>query len=111
MPLDYKLKNGDIVEIVTTKGEHGPSRDWLNVVRTSHAREKIRQWFKRQERDENIAHGRESIDRELRRLARTIMGAVGQDRMLEIARVYKLRDPRRLLRGGRLRRGRARSRS
>ena len=42
VPLDYRLKNGDIVEIVTTKGEHGPSRDWLNVVRTSHAREKIR---------------------------------------------------------------------
>ena len=72
VPLDYRLKNGDIVEIVTTKGEHGPSRDWLNVVRTSHAREKIRQWFKRQERDENIVHGRESLERELRRLARTL---------------------------------------
>ncbi|MFI5258955.1 MAG: RelA/SpoT family protein [Candidatus Limnocylindrales bacterium] len=89
VPLDYKLQNGDIVEIVTTKGEHGPSRDWMNVVRTSHAREKIRQWFKRQERDENIAHGRESLERELRRLARTSLGAVGQDRILEIARLYK----------------------
>ena len=89
VPLDYKLKNGDIVEIVTTKGEHGPSRDWMNLVRTSHAREKIRQWFKRQERDENIAHGRESLERELRRLARTNLGAVGEDRILEIARAYK----------------------
>src|ERR1035437_3959321 len=89
VPLDYKLKNGDIVEIVTTKGEHGPSRDWMNVVRTSHAKEKIRQWFKRQERDENIAHGRESLDRELRRLARTSLGAVGADRILELARAYK----------------------
>ena len=82
VPLDYRLKNGDIVEIVTTKAEHGPSRDWLNVVRTCHAREKIRQWFKRQERDENIVHGRESLDRELRRLARTSIQAVGagQDR-------------------------------
>jgi GTP pyrophosphokinase len=88
VPLDYRLKNGDIVEIVTTKGEHGPSRDWMNLVRTSHAREKIRQWFKRQERDENIAHGRESLERELRRLARTNLGAVGQDRILEIARAY-----------------------
>ena len=70
VPLDYRLKNGDIVEIVTTKGEHGPSRDWMNVVRTSHAREKIRQWFKRKDRDENIVHGRESLERELRRLAR-----------------------------------------
>ena len=89
VPLDYRLKNGDIVEIVTTKGEHGPSRDWMNLVRTNHAREKIRQWFKRQERDENIAHGRESLERELRRLARTSLGAVGQDRILEIARAYK----------------------
>src|SRR5438128_12517040 len=78
VPLDYRLKNGDIVEIVTTKVGHGPSRDWLNLVRTSHAREKIRQWFKRQERDENIVHGRESLDRELRRLARTSSAAVGQ---------------------------------
>jgi GTP pyrophosphokinase len=89
VPLDYKLQNGDIVEIVTTKGEHGPSRDWMNLVRTSHAREKIRQWFKRQERDESITHGRESLERELRRLARTSLGAVGQDRILEIARAYK----------------------
>jgi guanosine-3',5'-bis(diphosphate) 3'-pyrophosphohydrolase len=89
VPLDYRLKNGDIVEIVTTKGEHGPSRDWMNLVRTSHAREKIRQWFKRQQRDENIAHGRESLDRELRRLARTSLGAVGADRILELAKAYK----------------------
>jgi GTP pyrophosphokinase len=88
VPLDYRLKNGDIVEIVTTKGEHGPSRDWLNVVRTSHAREKIRQWFKRKDRDENIAHGKESLERELRRLARTSLGAVGPERLAEVARQY-----------------------
>ena len=92
VPLDYRLKNGDIVEIVTTKGEHGPSRDWMNIARTSHAREKIRQWFKRQERDENIAHGRDALDRELRRLARTSLGAVGTDRILEIARSYKFEN-------------------
>jgi guanosine-3',5'-bis(diphosphate) 3'-pyrophosphohydrolase len=88
VPLDYRLKNGDIVEIVTTKGEHGPSRDWMNVVRTSHAREKIRQWFKRKDRDENIVHGRESLERELRRLARTSLGAVGQERLLDVAKTY-----------------------
>jgi guanosine-3',5'-bis(diphosphate) 3'-pyrophosphohydrolase len=86
VPLDYRLKNGDIVEIVTTRAGHGPSRDWLNVVRTSHAREKIRQWFKRQERDENIVHGREALDRECRRLARTSTAAVGQDKLMEVAR-------------------------
>jgi GTP pyrophosphokinase len=92
VPLDYRLKNGDIVEIVTTKAEHGPSRDWLNLVRTSHAREKIRQWFKRQERDENIVHGRESLDRELRRLARTSIAALGQDRIMEVARLFNHGD-------------------
>jgi GTP pyrophosphokinase len=86
VPLDYRLKNGDIVEIVTTKGEHGPSRDWMNVVRTSHAREKIRQWFKRKDRDENIVHGREALERELRRLARTSISAVGVERVAEVGR-------------------------
>jgi GTP diphosphokinase / guanosine-3',5'-bis(diphosphate) 3'-diphosphatase len=89
VPLDYKLKNGDIVEIVTTKAAHGPSRDWLNVVRTSHAKEKIRQWFKRQQRDENVAHGREALDRELRRLARTSIEKVGPDRVAQMADQYK----------------------
>jgi len=88
VPLDYRLKNGDIVEIVTTKGEHGPSRDWLNVVRTSHAREKIRAWFKRQERDDNIVHGRESLERELRRLARKSIGSVGNDKIAEVGKQY-----------------------
>ncbi len=88
VPLDYRLKNGDIVEIVTTKGEHGPSRDWMKIVKTSHAREKIRQWFKRKDRDENIVHGRESLERELRRLARTSMTAVGPDAIAEVAKHY-----------------------
>ncbi len=88
VPLDYRLQNGDIVEIVTTKGEHGPSRDWLTIVRTSHAREKIRQWFKKKDRDENIVHGRETLERELRRLARTSMGAVGIDRLTDLAKTY-----------------------
>ena len=88
VPLDYRLRNGDIVEIVTTKGEHGPSRDWMSVVRTSHAREKIRQWFKKQERSENIVHGREALDRELRRLARTSLKVIGHDRIAEIAKAY-----------------------
>ncbi len=76
VPLDYELKNGDIVEIMSTKGEKGPSRDWLNphlgFVKTSHAREKIRQWFKRQERTENIERGRQLLEKELRHLGITI---------------------------------------
>ncbi|KRT62701.1 MAG: (p)ppGpp synthetase I SpoT/RelA, GTP pyrophosphokinase [Chloroflexi bacterium CSP1-4] len=89
VPLDYRLKTGDIVEIVTTKGAHGPSRDWMKIVRTSHAREKIRQWFKRQERDENIVHGREALERELRRLARTSLERLGSDKVAEMAEAYK----------------------
>ena len=89
VPLDYRLKNGDIVEIVTTRAEHGPSRDWLSLVRTSHAREKIRQWFKKEERSENITHGRDALERELRRLARTSLKAVGHDRLVEVAKAYK----------------------
>jgi len=76
VPLDYELKNGDAVDIMSTKGEKGPSLDWLNphlgLVRTSHAKEKIRQWFKRQERAENIERGRQILDKELRHLGITI---------------------------------------
>ena len=74
--LSYELKNGDVIEIMSTKGERGPSRDWLNphlgFVKTSHAKEKIRQWFKRQERTENIERGRQLLDKELRHLGITI---------------------------------------
>ncbi len=93
VPLDYRLRNGDIVEVVTTKAEHGPSRDWMNIVRTSHAREKIRQWFKRKDRDENIVHGRESLERELRRLARTSISAVGSERIAEVSRGFNFDTP------------------
>ncbi len=72
VPLNYQLQNGDVVEIVLGKGSRGPSRDWLNTnlgyIKTGHSREKIRQWFKKQERAENIERGREVIDKELRRL-------------------------------------------
>jgi guanosine-3',5'-bis(diphosphate) 3'-pyrophosphohydrolase len=70
--LNTELKNGDVVEIMTSKSSKGPSRDWLNAslgyVRTSHARGKIRAWFKRQEREENIVRGREMLEKELHRL-------------------------------------------
>ncbi|NLJ84708.1 MAG: bifunctional (p)ppGpp synthetase/guanosine-3',5'-bis(diphosphate) 3'-pyrophosphohydrolase [Halanaerobiaceae bacterium] len=66
-PLDYHLQNGDIVEIQTTRASTGPSRDWLNFVKTSKARSKIKYWFKMQARDEIIQRGKELIEKELRR--------------------------------------------
>jgi len=72
VPLNYQLKNGDVIEIRSTKNRKGPSRDWLNpvlgFVKTSHARGKIKQWFKRQERTENVERGRELLEKAMRQL-------------------------------------------
>ena len=70
VPNSYVLKTGEIVEILTAN-THGPSRDWLKICKTSQAKNKINQWFKRERRDENIEHGKELIERELRRLGNT----------------------------------------
>ncbi|GAB6117577.1 bifunctional (p)ppGpp synthetase/guanosine-3',5'-bis(diphosphate) 3'-pyrophosphohydrolase [Thermoanaerobacter brockii subsp. lactiethylicus] len=68
VPINYQLKNGDIVEIlVSPNKDRGPSRDWLQIVKSSQARNKIRQWFKKEKREENIARGEEMLERELRR--------------------------------------------
>ena len=83
--LDYQLNNGDIVEIVTSKSSRGPSRDWLTLVQTAHAREKIRQWFKQQQRAQNIARGKEALDKELQRLGLGGLGAISDDKLGEVA--------------------------
>ena len=64
--LDHVLKNGDIVEILTSKNAKGPRRDWMKIAKSNEARSKIRQWFKKEKRDENIANGRSAFDAELR---------------------------------------------
>jgi len=68
VPLSHRLHTGDIVEIVTSKTSTGPSRDWLTFVATNNARTKIRQWFKKEAREENVQRGRELLEKELRRL-------------------------------------------
>ena len=87
VPIDYKVKTGEIIEILTTKEVgRGPSRDWLKIVKTSEARNKIRQWFKKERRDENIVEGRAELEREFRRnnielsdeLLQNLMDTVGK---------------------------------
>jgi len=72
VPLNYQLNNGDVVQIMSSKGDRGPSRDWLNLnlgyIKTSDARTKIRQWFKKQERTENVERGRELLEKLMRHL-------------------------------------------
>ncbi|OPZ83915.1 MAG: GTP pyrophosphokinase [Firmicutes bacterium ADurb.Bin419] len=71
VPIEYELKNGDIVEILTSSNVHGPSRDWLKIVKTSQARNKINQWFKKEKREENIIRGKDMLDKELKKQAFT----------------------------------------
>ena len=66
--IDTSLENGDIVEVITSKAAKGPSRDWLNICKSNQARTKIKQWFKKEKREENVAHGRASFEGEMRRM-------------------------------------------
>jgi len=91
VPLDYVLKTGDMVEIIT--GKHSsPSRDWLNMVKSAQAKNKIRSWFKRERREENIEKGREMIERENRRLDYDLRDLLKSDLVEEVARKFNLQS-------------------
>jgi len=88
VPLSQRLHTGDIAEIVTSKTSSGPSRDWLAFVVTSNAKTKIKQWFKKERRDENIQRGRELLERELRRTG--ALAALKEGRLRAIAGEFGL---------------------
>ena len=67
VPLNYALQNGDIVQVLTSGNSSGPSRDWLKIVKSSHTKNKIRQYFKREKKDENITKGKDALEKEVRR--------------------------------------------
>ncbi len=87
--LEYELKNGEIVEVLTSKAPHGPSRDWLNFVKSASAKERIRKWFKSQRREENVAKGRDMLDKELHRMHHLTLAALPEGKLDELAAQYK----------------------
>lgn len=95
VPLDYKLNNGEIVEILTSKSAT-PSLDWLSFVATSSARNRIRQYFKRLKREENIARGRELIEKELRRIQGDLLDKMKELDWAPLLEAFDLEDPEEL---------------
>ena len=77
--LDHVLKNGDIVEILTSKNAKGPSRDWMKIAKSNEARSKIRQWFKKEKREENIVNGRAAFESELKHYGISVAAVTGDE--------------------------------
>lgn len=92
VPLDHKLKTGDIVEILTSKHSYGPSQDWVKIAQSSHARSKIRQWFKKERREENVAKGKDLLERELKRLGLEPSAWLQEDKLQEAAAKFAFND-------------------
>lgn len=88
VPLDYTLKNGNIVEIITNKNG-GPSRDWLNIVKTPQAKTRIRQWFKKEKKEENTARGKELLEREIKKHGLEL-SLLKSDKLLEAGKKFHL---------------------
>ena len=97
VPLEYKLQNGDLVDVITNRANNGPSPDWLNTVASSETRSKIRSWFKKERREENILHGREQIEKELRRLGYAPKDILKEDRLQQVAQKLNIQNDEDLL--------------
>ncbi len=89
VPLDYHLKNGEIVEVMTAKTSRGPSRDWLSLVKTPSARDHIKRYFRRAEREENVAGGRDLIEKELKRLG---LSTVSFEHLVELTNARSVEE-------------------
>lgn len=88
VPLDYKLKTGDIVEILTSKHSYGPSQDWIKLAQTSQAKNKIKQFFKRQKKEENVIKGRELVEKEIKNLGFELKDVLTQENVKRVAEKF-----------------------
>ncbi|HAY60982.1 MAG TPA: (p)ppGpp synthetase [Acidaminococcaceae bacterium] len=92
VPLDYKLSNGDIVEVITSKQASGPSRDWINIAGSSDTRNKIKSWFKKERKEENIERGRDMLDKECKRLGYDTKEFASQEKLKTVSDKLNLPD-------------------
>lgn len=88
VPLDFPLENGDIVQIITSKNSLGPTRDWLNFVKTSTAKSRIKQWFKKEKREANIIKGHDILEKELKKRHLNPKELLKEDKLIEVAKKF-----------------------
>ena len=95
--IDYKIQNGDRIEILTSQNSKGPSRDWLNIVGSSDSRNKIKSWFKKERREENIIKGREMLEKECKRLGYDTKILLKSDKLKDVSAQLRLENEENLM--------------
>ncbi|WP_431522100.1 RelA/SpoT family protein [Guptibacillus hwajinpoensis] len=88
VPLDHRLKTGDIVEVLTSKHSYGPSKDWLKISQSSHAKNKIKQWFKKEKREENVDKGRELVEKEIKSHGFELKAVLTADNIANVSKKF-----------------------